>query len=134
MRPIIAVSVLVLVTACQDHSSRRPTNLERTITLTTSSEDLVVNPTNKQIHDILAALDDKHDSWAILGRSEMTYLQASGDKAVGFAMEYQVADIDNHYRAARVDFRLEEVVQAFSEYRAGAINWSTYGKWEPITW
>jgi len=119
---------------CGDHSARPLTSLERTLTLTSSSDDRVVSPTDKQIYATLSALDDKRDSWAILGRSEMTYLQVSGDKAVGFVMEYQEGDVTNHYRAVREDFPLEEVVQAFSEYRAGTINWAAYGDWDRITW
>ena len=84
----------------------------------------------------LSELDVRRDGvgWAILGQSQMTYLQVSGDKTHGFAMEYQQGDVKHHYRAAREQFSLEEVAQAFSEYRDGTIEWSIYGKWNRITW
>jgi hypothetical protein len=64
----------------------------------------------------------------------MTYLQVSGDKTLGFTMEYQEGGVDNHYRAAREDFSLKEVAQALSEFRDGAIDWSVYGNWSHVTW
>lgn len=120
---------------CRDRSTRLQTNLERTVMLSTSSGDEVVDPNDEQIRKALSALDVSRDGvgWAILGRSVMTYLQVSGDKTAGFDMEYQERDIANHYRAACEDFELEEVVQAFARYRDGRIDWSVYGNWDRVT-
>ena len=128
--------ILVLLGGCRDQSTPPPKNLEPTVTLSTSSGDKVVNPTNEEIQEALSTLNVGRDGvgWAILGRSEMTYLQVSGDKTLGFAMEYQEGDVKNHYRATREDFLLEEVAQAFSEYRNGTIDWSVYGDWDRIRW
>ena len=106
------------------------------MTLSTSSGNEVVNPTDKQIHEALSALDVGRDGvgWAILSRSEMTYLQVSGEKTLGFAIEYQEGQVKKHYRAAREDFSLEKAVQAFSEYCDATIDWSVYGDWDRITW
>jgi len=121
---------------CRDHSARLLTNLERTFILSTSSGDEVMDASDKQIREALSALDVGRDGvgWAILGRSEMTYLQVSGDKTLGFAMEYQKGGVENHCRAARENFQLEKVVQAFANYRDGRIDWSVYGDWDRITW
>ncbi len=109
---------------------------ERTLILSSSCGDEVVDPNDKQIREALSALDVSGDGvgWAILGRSEMTYVQVSGDKTSGFDMEYQEGDVDNHYRAARENLKLEEVVEAFANYRDGRIDWSVYGDWDRITW
>jgi hypothetical protein len=121
---------------CRSRSARLLTNLERTMILSTNSGDEVVNANDKQIREALSALDISRDGvgWAILARSEMTYLQVSGDKTLGFAMEYQNGDVDNHYRAARENFQLEEAAHALANYRDGRIDWSVYGDWDRITW
>ena len=121
---------------CRSRRARLQTNLERTMILSTSSGDEVVDPNDEQIRQALSVLDVGRDGvgWAILGRSEMAYLQVSGDKTSGFEMEYQKGEIENHFRAARENFELEEVVRAFTEYRDGRIDWSVYGDWDRITW
>ncbi len=93
-----------------------------------------MDPNDEQIRQALSALDVSRDGvgWAILARSEMTYLQVGG-KTSGFEMEYQEGDVENHYRAARENFELEDVVQAFARYRDGTIDWSVYGDWDRIT-
>ena len=106
------------------------------MTLTTSSGGKIVNPNDEQIREALSALDVGRDDegWAILEQTEMDYIQVSGDRTSGFAMEYQTSDTDRHYRAAREDFSLEQVVQAFADYRDGKIVYSAYGDWSRITW
>ena len=135
MRTSLSIIALVFLAGCQDNSVAPVGGLERTMTLSTSSGDEIVSPTDEQIHQALSALDESRDGvgFAILGQSQMTYLQVSGDKTRGFAMEYQVEHTKHHYRATREDFSLEEVEQAFSDYRDGTIEWSVYGKWNPIT-
>jgi len=144
---ILALSILVLSCGSPTISTVVPTtapvveqtlpagSLELAMTLSTSSGEEVVSPTDKQIHQALSALDEGRDGlgWAILGQSELTYLQVSGDKTRGFAMEYQEEDVKRHYRAAREHFSLEEVERAFSEYRDGMIEWSVYGRWNQIS-
>jgi len=106
------------------------------MTLTTSSGGKIVNPSDEQIRAALSALDVGRDDegWAILEQTEMDYIQVSGDQASGFAMEYQTSDTDRHYRAARENFSLEQVVRAFADYRDGKIDYSAYGDWTRITW
>ena len=72
MRIAVLFVVLVLVVGCRDYSAPSSANLERTLTLSTSSGNEFVNPTDKQIHDVLSALDvgRAEVAWAILGRSE----------------------------------------------------------------
>ena len=98
--------------------------------------DRVADPTDARIREALARLDVGRDGegFAILNRDQMTYIQVSGDKAMGFDMEYQLGSIEEHYRAKREDFTLEEVVRALGEYRDGTIDWSDYGEWSRITW
>lgn len=120
---------------CRSSWAPLQTNLGRTMILTTSSDDEIIDPNEEQISQALSALDVSRDGvgWAILARSEMTYLQVSGDKTSGFDMEYQKGDLENHYRAARENFTLEEVVEAFARYRDGSIDWPVCGEWDQTT-
>jgi hypothetical protein len=121
---------------CRDRSIRLRANLDSTMILTTSLGDEVPDPSAERIGNALSALNVGRDGvgWAILARSEMTYLQVSGDKTSGFDMEYQEGDVANHYRAAREKFELEEVAQALARYCDGTIDWKVYGDWDRITW
>lgn len=120
---------------CRDRTVQLRSRLECVVILSSSVGGKVVNPNDEQIREALSALDVGRDGvgWAILGRSDMTYLQVSGDKASGFDMEYQVGDTAHHYRAAREDFELKDVVQALAGYRDGTNDWSVYGDWDRIT-
>jgi hypothetical protein len=104
--------------------------------LTTSSGAKIVNPSDEQIREALSVLGVGRDDegWAVLMQTEMDYVQVSGDRTSGFAMEYQTGDTDRHYRAARENFALEQVVRAFADYRDGTIDYSAYGDWSRITW
>jgi hypothetical protein len=121
---------------CQRRSVRLEANLDSIVILSTSLGEEIVDPNAEHIRRALSALDIGRDGvgWAILARSETTYLQVSGDKTSGFNMEYQEGDVAYHYRAARENFELEEVVQAFAGYRDGTIDWSVYGDWDQIAW
>ena len=101
-----------------------------------SSGEKIENPTDDQMREALSRLDVERDGegFAVLGRDDMTYLQISGDQTIGFDMEYQEGDVKKHFRAAREDFRLDEVVRACTEYRDGTIDWAEYGDWSRITW
>jgi hypothetical protein len=105
--------------------------------LNLSSGSQVANPTDDQIREFLGRLNVRRDGegFAILGPEEgESYVQVSGDKTIGFDMEYQEGDVTKHYRAKRNDFKLDDVVRAFTEYRDGTIDWGKYGDWERITW
>jgi hypothetical protein len=89
------------------------------------------DPSEQQIREALASLDVQRegDGFAIFAISPMTYLQVGGDATTGFDMEFQVDSMENHYRAQREDFSLDEVVAAFGGFRDGTIDWSDYGQW-----
>jgi len=68
------------------------------------------NPTESDIRQAVGALDTKHgDGFLILGPTDMTYIQVTGDSKVGFDVEYQESNLQNHYRS-RCDFTVEEIV------------------------
>ena len=95
----------------------------------------IENPTDEQIRTELGHLSTQNeDSFAMLGPSDMTYIQISGDKSVGFDLEYQDASVDAHFRATDENITLDQVVEAFMAYRDGSTNWQTTFTFEKITW
>jgi hypothetical protein len=53
---------------------------------------------------------------------------------VSFSMEYQEESINHHFRAARDDFSLDEVVAAFASCREGSEDWWQNKDWQAILW
>lgn len=92
------------------------------------------DPSDREIFEALASLDVTRDGegFAIFEHSTMTYVQAGGDAHSGFDLEYQVDRRDHHFRSAREDFSLAEIIAVFSAFRDGTIDWSQYGPWSPI--
>ena len=64
----------------------------------------------------------------------MTYIQVSGDKSVGFELEYQEGSVGAHFRATDERITLDQVVRAFIAYRDRDPNWKDAFTFEKITW
>lgn len=95
----------------------------------------IKNPTDEQIRIELGNLSTKNeDSFAILGPSEMTYIQAGGDKSVGFHLEYQDGSVDAHFQATNEKITLDEVVSAFIAFRDGHADWQKAFAFRKIKW
>lgn len=107
-----------------------------TMTLQVNGKLISRNPTSKIVRDSLAGLDVVRDGegFAILSRNEMTYVQVSGDRNIGFDAEYQEGDVGNHYRAENESLSLDDVANMMAEYLDGEVEWKNYGKWSKITW
>ena len=106
------------------------------MTLNACGGEKISNPTNRQIRRALESLNvaKNGEGFVILGPDDMNYVQASGDKKIGFDLEYQEADTGHHYRAKRENFTVEEVLSALSNYRDGKPAWKAVAEWEKITW
>lgn len=95
----------------------------------------IKNPTDEQIRIALEDLSTKNeDSFAILGPSDLTYIQASGDKSVGFHLEYQEGSVDAHFQATDEKITLGQVVSAFIAYRDANTDWQKAFTFKKITW
>jgi len=104
------------------------------MTLDICGDKKIKNPTESDVRQAVFALDTKKsDAFLILGPTEMTYIQATGDQNVGFKLEYQETDTKHHYRAKR-DLAADEIVKALVAYSTGADGWKTMAEWEPVTW
>ena len=95
----------------------------------------IQNPTDQQLRQQFDALDAKKgDAFVVLGATDLTYIQASGDKKTGFDLEYQDGNKNLHFRAKKASLTLDEILSAFSSYRDGKADWKQVSEWEKITW
>ena len=84
----------------------------------------IENPSDEQIRTELGNLNTKNGpAFAILSPTSMTYIQVSGDKTAGFALEYQQGSMDAHFRATDMNVPLQQAIEAFIAYRDGSTSW-----------
>lgn len=103
-------------------------------TLDICGDRKIQSPTESDIRQAVFALDTKKDdAFLVLGLTDMTYIQTSGDQKVGFDLEYQETDAKHHYRAKR-DLTADEIVKALVSYSAGSEEWKRTAEWELIKW
>ena len=139
MRHTILLSIVVIVafSGCGRQTTTTTTPPKATTmncTLDICGAKKIENPTESDIRQAVFALDTKKDdAFLILGLTDMTYIQTSGDQSVGFYLEYQEADAKHHYRAKR-ELTADEIVKALVAYSTGADDWKTMAEWEPIKW
>ncbi|MHC4745079.1 MAG: hypothetical protein ACYS8Z_24445 [Planctomycetota bacterium] len=98
-------------------------------------DKIIKNPSDEDIRNAFAKLDTKTSAaFIILSRTTMTYIQAAGDRNVGFDLEYQEAAIEEHFKAKDKIMTIDDVVDAFIAYRNGDKNWRNKFDFERITW
>jgi hypothetical protein len=104
-----------------------------TFTLDFCGTEQTDNPTEADLQKSVAALDtEKNDAFLVLGPSDLTYLQVSGDEKTGFVLEYQQGDIQHHYQANRNDLTTAEIVKAFLSYATGSDEWQKTYEWTQV--
>ena len=91
---------------------------------------MIQNPTEADIRQAVFSLDtDKNGVLLVFGTSDMTYIQTSGDKNVGFDLEYQDGDTRHHYQARRSNLTAEEMIKAMTLYSTGTDDWKKAHEW-----
>ncbi len=90
------------------------------------------NPSDSEIRRTLETLGTQPDSYIILEQDQMTYLQAAGDPATGFVLEYQEGSTDRHFQSRKTDLPLDVVAEAFSQYRQGIPDWRVRIEFEKL--
>jgi hypothetical protein len=88
------------------------------------------NLDDQAIVQALQNLTGEGDSFAILSKTEMTYIQTTGSPAEGFVLEYQDGSLDLHFRCSEEHLDLEKVIRAFTLYLRGDERWRTEFSWE----
>lgn len=132
---LLAVALLGATVGCINKSTistSRSQQKAMSCTLDICGDKQIQNPTETDIRQALLGLDTKKDGqFLILGPTDSTYIQTSGDQKVGFDMEYQEGDIKHHYRAKR-EFSADEVVRMFVSYMSGSMDWKQNTEWQSI--
>lgn len=99
--------------------------------LETSGATVSKNADENAIAGALRGLKNADDT-AILSRTEMTYIQAAGSAAGGFALEYQDGDLGAHFLAGGSAIPVEVVISAFCSYLRGEDAWKSAYSWEKL--
>lgn len=132
---LIAIVAMTAITGCGRQAATTTTTPKaRTMVLDICGGKKIRNPTESDIRQAVFALDTKKDeAFLILGPTEMTYIQTTGDQKSDFIVEYQENDARHHYRANR-SFTADEIVKALVSYSTGADDWKTTTGWELLRW
>ncbi len=97
--------------------------------LTYSGKNKIENPSDLQIKNGIEDLGNTDDSFAILSKSDMIYIQTSGTKKDGFVLEYQNGSTDKHFHVPGL-LTESEVIKAFILYAKGNDQWERDFAWE----
>ena len=65
------------------------------------------NPDDQTIAQAHQNLMEEGDPFAILSKTEMTYIQTAGGSEEGFVLEYQDGSLDRHFRCSDEQLDIE---------------------------
>lgn len=89
----------------------------------------VQDPFPHNIRDAIQAFKGGSNSFAILTKSELTYMQCIGGKSIGYSLEYQEGSTDDHYECID-ELTEEDVIEALQAYRTSDASWKTRFHWK----
>ena len=134
---LFSIALIIALAGCGGQGTTTTTSPKAktmNCTLDICGDKKIQNPTDADIRQAVFALDTKMgEAFLILGPTDMTYIQSSGDQKVGFDLEYQETDTKHHYRAKR-NFTADEIVKALVSYSTGSDDWKKTAEWELIKW
>ena len=134
---LISAVLLVAVSGCDSRGTTTttpPKAAAASLALDVCGTRKVRNPTQNDIRREVYALDTSRDeAFLILGTTDMTYIQTTGDRAHDFIVEYQESDAKHHYRAKR-KLTADEIANVLIAYSSGSDFWKHTAEWERITW
>jgi DnaJ-domain-containing protein 1 len=91
----------------------------------------IKSPTVNDIREIVPSLGETENHFAILQKDEMTYLQTSNWKSLGYILEYQDGSLRRHYEAS-LNPTADQVEQAFIWYLKDDKRWLSAFIWKKI--
>lgn len=80
----------------------------------------------------LQALGREDDSFLILSKDEMSYIQTCKTSDGHYVMEYQEGSLEDHYECADDILNFQKVSLAFTSYFNGSDEWKTSLQWQPL--
>lgn len=98
--------------------------------LTVDGDEVSERVSSDLLERSIRSLDGTGDSFVILSKEEMTYLQTSGDPRNGFVLEYQNGTLEEHYSCIEPNLNAEQVVRAFQQYYSNDSRWKSDLRWE----
>lgn len=72
------------------------------------------------------------DSFLILSKDEMSYIQTCKTSDGYYVLEYQEGSLEEHYECADEMLNFQKVSMAFSSYLKGSDEWKTVLRWQPL--
>lgn len=92
----------------------------------------IAEPDSQAIAQVISALGDEPNHYAILARAEEEYVQAMVDEGGQFLMEYRDGDEEKHFITTREDLTRDEVIRVFHAYGRGAKDWNAALEWRRL--
>lgn len=80
----------------------------------------------------LQALSGDEDSFLILSKDEMSYIQTCKTSDGHYVLEYQEGSLEAHYECADEMLNFQKVSMAFTSYLNGTNEWKTSLAWQPL--
>lgn len=79
----------------------------------------------------LQSLNSDDDSFLILSKDGMSYIQTCKTSGGHYVLEYQEGTPDEHYECADETLNFQKVSVAFTSYLNGSDGWKTSLTWQP---
>lgn len=80
----------------------------------------------------LQSLNGDNNSFLILSKDTMSYIQTCKTSDGHYVLEYQEGSLEEHYECADEMLNFQKVSMAFSSYLKGTDEWKTSLRWEPL--
>lgn len=80
----------------------------------------------------LQALNSDDDSFLILSKDGMSYIQTCKTSDGHYVLEYQEGSLAEHYECADEMLNFQKVSMAFTSYLNGTDEWKTALTWQPL--
>jgi len=80
----------------------------------------------------LQALNGDDDSFLILSKDEVSYIQTCKKSDGHYVLEYQEGSLAEHYECADGMLNFQKVSMAFASYLNGTDEWKTSFRWQPL--
>lgn len=80
----------------------------------------------------LHALNGDDDSFLILSKDEISYIQTCKTSDGHYVLEYQEGSLAVHYECADEVLNFQKVLMAFTSYLNGTDEWKTSLAWQPL--